>query len=256
MISFGAVTPNASQPDERKRSVARALLQLCPAAARWRFRMMVMRMARRRYAKLSLREAFRRVYATNAWGSGSGSAGHVEEGAAYVAAVRQFVAQRGVKRVVDAGCGDFFIGSQIAPYVDEYIGLDIVPEIVERNRTLYPGVRFECVDLSKDDLPEGDLCLVKQVFQHLSNAEIARCLRNLSRYPLLLVSEHMAPHNRIANQDKPHGPDIRLYDGSSVVLSAPPFNVPCSDFLETGSGWGIVRTVLIENPTGAAPRRE
>jgi len=200
---------------------------------------------RARFGKYPLQEAFRKIYLERLWGgdetfSGSGSASEVAE--AYVAAIRRLIEERGVASVVDIGCGDFRIGRAIkAGSAISYCGVDIVPEIVARNAELFsaPDVRFVCADATRDELPRGDLCLVRQVLQHLSNEEIARALANLKRtYRLIAITEHQPVLARDSkpNLDKPHGPDTRLTDGSGVFVDRPPFNEAVSVLCEVPSG--------------------
>lgn len=184
---------------------------------------------RRTYRHLSTADAFRRIYATKAWGnssdfdSGYGSVGPVAD--KYCAFVARIVSEYNIKSVADLGCGDFQIGQRIAAMGDDYIGVDIVPELIDRNRQKFPNVRFECLNLVTDPLPAADLCLVRQVFQHLSNDEIAASLENIERtYRRALIAEHVPKRYRVANMDKPHGPDIRAYYGSGVFVDCPPFS--------------------------------
>jgi hypothetical protein len=82
-------------------------------------------------------------------------------------------------------------------------------------------------------LPDGDLCLVRQVLQHLSNAEISKVLENVRKYKYLIVTEHY-PNPVIKmkpNLDIPHGPTVRLRYDSAVVLDKPPFNLKNTQLL-------------------------
>jgi len=187
---------------------------------------------RERNAGRPAADVFAEVYERGLWGgagfhSGSGSRGHAAE--AYVSFVRDLIGIRGVRSVVDVGCGDFHVAAGIIDYVDSYCGLDIVPEVIARNRKTYdrPGIGFAVHDATRENLPPADLCLVRQVLQHLSNGQVARILANCERYPLVLVTEHHPSPAAagIANLDKPHGPDTRLDRGSWVDLLQPPFGL-------------------------------
>jgi len=35
--------------------------------------------------------------------------------------------------------------------------------------------QFLCLDIISDELPDGDLCLLREVLQHLSNREMRLC---------------------------------------------------------------------------------
>ena len=74
----------------------------------------------------------------------------------YVAAARSYLEEVGGPiKIVDVGCGDFNVGRQIISHAAEYVGCDIVPELIERNRRLFsaPNLRFEIVNAIDDDLP-------------------------------------------------------------------------------------------------------
>jgi hypothetical protein len=103
----------------------------------------------------------------------------------------------------------------------------VVPDLVARNQRLFggPRVSFRCLDATRDELPVGDLVLVREVLQHLSNAEIAVILGKLRNYRYALISEYQpaAEHLVRPNIDKAHGMDTRIWDGSAVFPERPPF---------------------------------
>jgi SAM-dependent methyltransferase len=197
----------------------------------WRARRAVEQL---QFHRLDRRETFRRIYARNLWGgdrgefcSGLGSTeGHAE---AYAAMVRAFVAEHGVRSVVDLGCGDFRVAARfITPELD-YTGVDIVPELIAHHQQNHATahVRFMCADILVETLPAADLCLVRQVFQHLSNTEIQQALQRLGQFRHVIVTEHVPDPSRLRapNRDKPHGPDTRLPEGSGVFIDRAPFAV-------------------------------
>lgn len=183
---------------------------------------------------LTCKEVFTRIYATNAWGgepgeiySGPGSGG--EAAKVYADAVNKFINSMDIQSVVDIGCGDFRVGKAIADSGVNYTGIDIVDSVIARNNSLHagPGVQFLVRDIIEDELPEGDLCLAREILQHLSNAQIQRVLEKLSGFKYLIVTDHQPPaHNLIPNLDKPHGGYIRIQSHSALVLDKPPFNLP------------------------------
>ena len=150
---------------------------------------------RRHFESSTLSQTFTEIYNRKLWGdeypfcSGSGSRGRVTD--AYVNFVGDFIEKNRIKSVVDLGCGDFVIRSRIAPLVDSYVGVDVVPSLINHLPATHgsPSIAFRCLDITTDPLPRGDLCLVRQVFQHLSNQEILRTLPKL-RHPFVLITEH------------------------------------------------------------------
>jgi SAM-dependent methyltransferase len=150
--------------------------------------------------------------------------------------------------VADLGCGDFSVGKRIVEATGvRYIGIDVVPEIIEHHRKTVqnPLVSFHCADITSDPLPPADLCLIRQVLQHLDNKEIAKALTNLGGFSQVLISEHVPVHPKSINHDKTHGPDVRAIYGSGVYVEQPPFSMPVAELwnfqLKKDS---LLRTVL------------
>ena len=162
-----------------------------------------------------------------------------------------FVQKHQIKRVVDLGCGDFRVGRQIARPEISYVGVDVVPDLVRHNQKTFGAnaIRFQLGDLTAGELPDGDLCLVRQVLQHLSNKEIVTAIERCEKYRYLIVTEHIPTSGKVKpNRDKPHGPDIRLYWNSGVFLDKPPFSRSTTKLLEVPvDKWSVLRTSLIEH---------
>jgi site-specific recombinase XerC len=107
-----------------------------------------------------------------------------------------------------------------------------------------------------DDLPDGDVCFVRQVFQHLSNGQIAQVLPKLRKYRRIYITEHLpsALSKWRPNLDKLQGADIRMNSGSGIDITAEPFNVPgdeveivmevCGNDAAAERDPGVIRTVL------------
>ncbi len=187
-----------------------------------------------KFGKKSVAETFGEIYEKNVWGgksgefySGDGSTGKFSE--KYAETIRKFIAENDVKRVVDLGCGDFRVASKFVSDDFHYTGCDVVFSLVKHLNEKYKSetVEFRCVNIVEDELPEGDLCLIRQVLQHLSNAEIAKVLQNARKYKYLIVTEHFpSPQTEIIpNLDIPHGPDVRVRYNSAVILDKPPINL-------------------------------
>jgi SAM-dependent methyltransferase len=194
-------------------------------------------------------DVFTEIYSNNRWGgksgelhSGSGSRGLAAD--AYCDMVSEFIKKHNIKSIVDVGCGDFQIGKRIAPLVQSYIGIDVVTDLINLHSSTYgsDAVHFVCLDVTHDALPTADLCLVRQVFQHLSNSQISSVLKKTRGFEHVMVTEHYPKMTDkfIVNRDKPHGADTRIYDDSAVVLDSPPFcvspiemvlSVPVVDYL-------------------------
>src|SRR5690606_31146172 len=143
----------------------------------------------RRYRGMTLEDTFTEIYRSNRWGgapgelfSGRGSA-HPKISEAYCGAVMEFLRALPPEQrsVVDLGCGDFRIGEQFVNLCSAYVGIDIVDDLIdELSRRGYPShVTFNKLNIVTDPLPPGNICIVRQVLQHLSNAEIQQVLIKL-----------------------------------------------------------------------------
>jgi SAM-dependent methyltransferase len=208
-----------------------AIVQLC--------RKSKIRAERSHFSVMSTADVFDEIYRRKLWGadgtdsalySGSGSRGAAARQC--VDAVTTFINGHAVDSILDIGCGDFYIGKAIIERLGQpvnYTGIDVSPYVIAYNREHYsiPNVSFVCLDAAKDELPCADICLVRQVLQHLSNQQISSILRKLICFKWVLVTEHYPDDDRflIENLDKPHGEDTRLRENSAVYIDRPPFKM-------------------------------
>jgi glycosyltransferase involved in cell wall biosynthesis/SAM-dependent methyltransferase len=194
-------------------------------------------------------EEFSAIYRNNAWGYGSGVGSLPDNNVRYIELVQSFLEKERVQSIVDFGCGDW----QFSRFMDwkgaTYVGLDLVPDLIETNRRAYgrPGVSFE-VFSSLDDIPAADLLLCKDVFQHLPNDTIRKYLAAFKRKARFLL---------ITNDDQPDeglNSNIRAGEWRPVRLDYPPFAERAPILLSwmiTAGGWKPTRktTCLIDGRT-------
>ena len=208
------------------------------------------------YERLSVPETFRKIYRNRVWGNNgepfySGPGSHGAASDLYCAAVSAFIRENGIRSLVDLGCGDFAVGRRIVDATEaQYIGVDVVPELIQYHtqRSQGPRVRFVCANIITDELPVADLCLVRQVLQHLTNQEIATVLRRLARFPRVLITEDLPLDPTSINHDMTHGPEVRSDFGSGVYVDQPPFSLAVKEIARFPlSETCVLRTVLVEN---------
>jgi len=204
-------------------------------------------------------DLFGEIYREKIWGGSemdffSGAGSHYPEVVeAYVQCVREFLASLGRPlTVIDIGCGDFNIGNRLTDLAATYIACDVVEALIERNRQLFVrnNLKFLRLDAVADPLPQSDVVIVKQVFQHLRNDQIMAILRKMTPFKVWIICEHLpSTQDFTPNIDKLAGPDNRLPRNSGIVVTAPPFNVtPRREITlcETPSEGGIVRTLAYQ----------
>ncbi len=127
----------------------------------------------------------------------------------------------------DLGCGDFNIGKQLACHTKEYYAIDIAENVITRNKKIFKesNVQFLCLDIASDDLPSGDCAIVRQVLQHLSNAEISIIIKKLYAFKYVILTEHVPKDSFLPNIDIISGQGIRLKKNSGINVLASPFNL-------------------------------
>lgn len=198
------------------------------------FRMPRLALARYRKRSLTTEEIFDDIYKNKVWGSGdreyySGGGSDSVNIQPYCQMVKEIIQKYGLSRIVDLGCGDFSVGREILSHNVKYIGIDIVEDLVNYNQKKFGSetIKFTKLNVITEDLPDADLCTVRQVLQHLSNSQITTILEKLKKYPYVLITEHYPAQkvNSRFNIDKPHGDDTRVVDNSAVYLDKAPFNI-------------------------------
>ena len=206
------------------------------------------------------KEAMEQVYALKLWGDNnsdfySGEGSHLPIIVdPYLTAVKRFLISFKSQFVVcDLGCGDFNIGKELFQYSINYIGVDIVADLIKHNKQKFiaDNLEFHCLDIAKDELPSGDCAILRQVLQHLSNAEIKIITDKLKAFKYVILTEHIPKGDFIPNKDIISGQGIRLKKQSGVDLLAPPFNLKVKEVKELMSislknGKGVIVTSLFK----------
>lgn len=209
-----------------------------------------------KYSKMSCSEVFSEIYREHLWGGSeelwSGSGSHdANVVTPYVEMVNEFIKSKKCASLVDLGCGDANVGLQYD--VDSYIGVDVVDFLIDRNNENTKereGVSFKCCNIISDELPNADLCVIRQVLQHLSNSDIQKILNNVKKYKYVLVSEDVTKQEYLSkyNIDKQNNHITRTYVNSGVYIEKQPFCVRCKlvNIIPLDSKREL-RTVLIVN---------
>ncbi|MET7029504.1 class I SAM-dependent methyltransferase [Sediminicola luteus] len=204
------------------------------------------------------KDAMAQVYKMNLWGdnksdfySGAGSH-HPEIVNPYIESLTSFLTSfKNPLVVCDLGCGDFNVGKELVRYTARYVAVDIVPGLIAHNKEKYneENLEFHCLDIAVDDLPKGDCALVRQVLQHLSNAEVQSIVGKLTEFKYVILTEHLPAGDFIPNKEIISGQGIRLKKQSGVNLLAPPFNFKVKKekqlvAVNLSDGEGVILTTL------------
>lgn len=190
----------------------------------WAYRAWRRALEARRFRRMGTEEVFTHIFRRNYWGgvaSRSGSGSDEFQARALVGELPGLLRELGVTTLLDIPCGDFAWMREIDLRGINYIGADIVPDLVTRNQAAYAGPRREFLqlDLLRDVLPTAGLILCRDCLVHFSVADIRRALANISasgsRYLLTTTFT-----GRLAN------PDIATGQWRPINLEAPPFLLP------------------------------
>ena len=204
------------------------------------------------------KDAMTQVYDMNLWGgehhdfySGEGSH-NPEIVEPYINVVTSFLKSFvNPITVCDLGCGDFNIGKKLVQYTKKYVAVDIVENLIERNKICFKSdnLEFQCLDIATDQLPSGDCVIIRQVLQHLSNTEVQNVLQKLANYKYVILTEHLPGGEFNPNKDIISGQGIRLKKQSGLDVLVPPFNFQIKEerlllSLPLNSNKGIIVTTL------------
>ncbi len=159
-------------------------------------------------------EIFTNIYNKNRWGyrgqkldkcSGHGSSAN--SFAPIRKLLTHYVKDNGIKSVVDIGCGYWeFYRDEFANC--DYIGIDCVQDCVDFNNENYAGngLRFMLGDVTDPEfiIPDAQFYIIKDVLQHLSNANVKQVLDQLvqkSNVVILMIQDGQQK----GNVDIPNG---------------------------------------------------
>ena len=204
------------------------------------------------------KEAMQQVYEMNLWGGAqsefySGIGSHQPELVEpYITALTSFLSSFAAPiTVCDLGCGDFNVGRNLVKHTKKYVAVDIVSELIDRNKETFQeeNLEFLCLDIAIDDLPAGDCVILRQVLQHLSNTEVQSVVNKLADYKYVILTEHVPVGAYIPNKDIISGQGIRLKKQSGINLLAPPFNLKVLEekqllSLSINDAQGVIITTL------------
>lgn len=177
------------------------------------------RNSRKRFGQLGAEDLFTKFYKENLWGdpeSRSGGGSTLEATAALRAQLPGVLRDLSVRRLLDAPCGDFNWMSHTPLDLDEYIGGDIVADLVRDNTEKHADERrrFVHLNLTEDRLPDADALFCRDCLIHLTVDQVLDVLRNFARSDIRYLITTTFPKtvkNRAAHAGGVHPLNLRLH---------------------------------------------
>lgn len=172
----------------------------------------------------SLRTIFTDIYTNNYW-QGTESLAGEQSSLSATRGLRQELLklwdELHITTIVDAGCNDYYWMQTCDMKLRTYIGIDIVPAMIEKNRYHYADAQhyFLCLDVSTEIVPQADMIICRNVLNHVDVYTACAMLRNFkaSGSTFLLLTTHA--HNKVNH-------DILPGNFFPYNMTLPPFNLP------------------------------
>ncbi|KQX39417.1 class I SAM-dependent methyltransferase [Variovorax sp. Root434] len=169
---------------------------------------------------------FSNIFNTNTWGSMesvSGAGSELSNTAQIIRELPALLRELRVQTFLDMPCGDFNWMQHVDLEGIDYLGADIVDELVQRNNERFgrSGRRFGKLDLLSGDLPKVDLVLCRDCLFHFSHADVFRALHALaeSRSQWLLTTT-------FTYRTLPRNGDIETGGWTPINLEMAPYHLP------------------------------
>lgn len=95
-----------------------------------------------------------------------------------------------INSFLDVPCGDFNWIKEIINFIPNYVGGDIVKELINENKNKYKNINFIHIDLINDKIPKCDLLFIRDCLFHLSYEDINKVIKNIksSNIKYLLIT--------------------------------------------------------------------
>jgi len=171
-----------------------------------------------------MKNIFSDIYHRRAWGgdeSVSGPGSGLLRTSVFRDEIPILLREIQVRSLLDAGCGDFNWMKELELDLDRYIGIDIVPELVDTNQERYGNEikSFLNLDITKDELPQTEAVLCRDCLVHFSFADAFATIRNFkrskSRYLLTTTFVEVVENA-----------DVTTGEWRKLNLQIPPFSFP------------------------------
>ena len=167
--------------------------------------------------EIDIKKQFSHIFSNNIWGSQesvSGPGSEVVRTEKYRQNLLKLLHKYKLYKIFDAPCGDFnwmkkFLEENNNTF--EYLGGDIVSELIDSNIKNYPSYNFLEIDLTSDKFPKADIFHCRDLLFHLSYDNIYKILVNFINSEILTPARLMISVGGIVQQ-----PDLSGQKGYNI----------------------------------------
>ena len=174
----------------------------------------------------SKEEIFKKIYLKNKWrdkDSFSGTGSNLQQTKNIRIELSKFIRNNNIESILDIPCGDFYWMKEFNLDNIKYIGADIVPDLILKNRNIYSrkNISFEILDITEDQLPISDIIFCRDCLVHLSFKDILKSLNNIKNghFKFFITTNFL---------DREINEDIETGSWRTINFYKSPFNFPKS----------------------------
>ena len=182
-----------------------------------------------KFRNMSTNEVFTEIYNTNHWKSSesiSGTGSVVKQTASLINDLGKLLLNMKIASILDLPCGDFQWMQKVNLSKIDYVGADIVEELIRSNKKQYQeseNRKFKVLNLITDPLPKSDIIIVRDCLVHLSYEDIKGAIENIkssgSKYLLTTTfKEHDLNHDIVTGDWRPLNLERKPFNFSSPIL--------------------------------------
>lgn len=178
-----------------------------------------------KFKNRSTKEVFTEIYNTNHWKSLesiSGTGSEITQTKSLIKDLEKLLNDMNITSVLDIPCGDFKWMQKVDLSKIDYIGADIVEELIKSNKEQYKeknNLKFKVLNLINDPLPKSDIIIIRDCLVHLSYEDIYNAIENIkSSGCKYLLTTTFTNHHLNSN--------IATGDWRRLNLQEKPFNFP------------------------------
>ncbi len=138
-----------------------------------------------KFRNMKTNEVFTEIYKSNHWSSSesiSGKGSEIIQASTLINEVNKLIIDFKINSILDIPCGDFNWMQKVNLENIDYLGADIVEELINENKIKYEQsekLKFCVLNLISDSLPKRDLIIVRDCLVHLSNVDIKNAVQNI-----------------------------------------------------------------------------